>query len=95
MTARLARLADIAYRRRGRMLLAWIILTPLILAIGFSQAGEYRADYDTPGSESKAAGDLLEQRFSGYTGQEIFVVWKAEQGATSPQVKQRVDSFLA
>jgi RND superfamily putative drug exporter len=95
MTAFLARLADFAYRRRRRMLLIWLVATPLILAVGFGNAGENTADYDTPGSQSKAAGDVLEQNFSGYSGQEIFVVWKADQGATSPAIKQRVDKFLA
>ncbi|MGZ5419539.1 MAG: MMPL family transporter [Solirubrobacterales bacterium] len=95
MTRHLARLADFAYRRRRRMVLAWIVGGIVIMSVGFSQAGEWSADYDTPGSDSKAAGGLLEDRFGGYSGQEINVVWKAEQGATSPAVKQRIDRFLA
>jgi RND superfamily putative drug exporter len=95
MTAFLARLADFSFRRRKRMLLIWLVATPLILAVGFGNAGENKADYDTPSSQSKAAGDLLENNFGGYSGQEIFVVWKADQGATSPAVKARVDKFLA
>ena len=84
MTRRLARLADIAYRRRGRMVLAWIVAAVVIIGVGSSLAGEYNADYNTPGSESKAASDLTEQRFGGYSGQEIYVVWKDPAGATSP-----------
>ena len=61
MTRRLARLADIAYRRRGRMVLAWIVAAIVIIGLGSSLAGEYNADYDTPGSESKAASDLTER----------------------------------
>jgi RND superfamily putative drug exporter len=94
MTARLARLADFAYRRRRRMLLIWLIATPLILAIGFGNAGKNKADYDTPNSASKAAGDLLEKKFD-YVGQDINVVWKDPAGATSPAVKSRIDQFLA
>jgi putative drug exporter of the RND superfamily len=52
MTRRLARLADITYRRRGRVVLAWIVGAILIIGVGSSLAGEYNADYDTPGSES-------------------------------------------
>jgi RND superfamily putative drug exporter len=81
MTRRLARLADIAYRRRGRMVLAWIVATVVIIGVGSSLAGEFHADYNTPGSESKAASDLTEERFGGYSGQEIFVVWKDDGGA--------------
>ena len=95
MTRGLARLADLAYRRRGRMVLAWIAAAVLIIGLGSSVAGEYNADYDTPGSESKAAGDVLEESFDGYAGQEIYVVWKDEAGADSPAAKQRVNAFFA
>jgi putative drug exporter of the RND superfamily len=95
MTRRLRRLADIAYRRRGRMVVAWIAALVVLIGLGSSLAGEYNADYDTPGSESKAAGDITEQEFEGYSGQEIYVVWKDEAGATSPAAQERVDAFLA
>ena len=95
MTRRLARLADIAYRRRGRVVIAWIAAMIVIIGVGGSLAGENKADYDTPGSDSKAASDITEQRFAGYSGQEIYVVWKDENGATTPQARQRIDSFFA
>jgi putative drug exporter of the RND superfamily len=95
MTRFLARLADLAYRRRGRMVLVWIASAILIIGVGSSLAGEYEADYDTPGSESKAASDLTEQRFDGYSGQEVYVVWKDEDGADSPAVQERVNAFFA
>src|SRR5688500_2795913 len=94
MTRSLARLADIAYRRRGRMVLVWIAAAVLIIGLGSSLAGEYNADYDTPGSESKAASDLTKERFEGYSGQEVYVVWKAEAGADSPAAKRGVDAFF-
>jgi putative drug exporter of the RND superfamily len=93
MTRQLARLADVAYRRRGRMVLAWIAAAVVIIGVGSSLAGEYQADYDTPGSESKAASDLTEQRF-GYSGQEIYVVWKDEEGARSPGAQSRLNAFF-
>jgi putative drug exporter of the RND superfamily len=95
MTRGLARLADLAYRRRGRMVLAWIAAAVVIIGVGSSLAGEYNADYNTPGSESKAASDLTEERFGGYSGQEIYVVWKDEDGARSPAARENVDAFLA
>ncbi len=95
MTRFLARLADLAYRRRGRMALAWLAATIVIIAVGSALAGEYNADYNTPGSESKAASDLTEERFGGYSGQEIYVVWKDTDGATSAAAKEQVDAFLA
>src|SRR5215203_2886180 len=95
MTRRLSRLADFAYRRRGRMVLAWIVATVVLIGLGTSLAGEYEADYNTPGSESKAASDLTEREFGGYSGQEIFVVWKDPNGAASPEAKRHVNAFLA
>ncbi len=95
MTRLLTRLADLAYRRRGRMVLAWVVATIVIIGVGSALAGEYNADYNTPGSESKAASDLTEERFEGYSGQEIYVVWKDEAGAESASAKAGVDAFLA
>jgi RND superfamily putative drug exporter len=76
------------------MVLGWLVAAVVIIGAGASLAGEYNADYDTPGSESKAASDLTERGFGGYSGQEIYVVWKDPDGATSPGAKRRVDSFL-
>jgi putative drug exporter of the RND superfamily len=95
MTRRLARLADVAYRRRGRMVLAWIVAAIVIIGVGSALAGEYKADYDTPGSESEAASDVTRERFGGYSGQEIYVVWKDEGGARSPAAVRRLNAFFA
>jgi RND superfamily putative drug exporter len=95
VTRRLADLADVAYRRRGRVVLAWIVAAVVIIGVGSALAGEYKADYDTPGSESEAASEITEQRFDGYSGQEIYVVWKDRSGAMRPGAKARVDTFLA
>jgi RND superfamily putative drug exporter len=95
MTRALVRLADIAYRRRGRMVLAWIAAAVVIIGVGSSLAGEFNANYNTPGSESKAASELTEQRFDGYSGQEVYVVWEDPAGARSAVARARVDAFLA
>ena len=52
MTRGLARLADLAYRRRGRVVIAWVLAMIVIIGVGSALAGEYSADYNTPGSES-------------------------------------------
>jgi putative drug exporter of the RND superfamily len=95
MTRRLTRLADLSYRRRGRVVLIWIVAMFVIIGVGSSLAGEFSADYDTPGSESKAASDITEQRFAGYSGQEIFVVAKDPDGFGGPAgATQRLQPFL-
>jgi len=77
------------------VVLAWIAATIVIIGLGSSLKGEYEADYNTPGSESKAASDLTEREFGGYSGQEVFVVWKDDAGAMSPAAKKRIDVFLS
>jgi putative drug exporter of the RND superfamily len=95
MTRHLSRLADIAYRHRGRMVLAWIAAMVLIIGVGSALKGENKADYNTPGSDSKAASDITEQRFGGYSAQEVYVTWKHPAGAQSPAVQQRMNAFFA
>ena len=94
MTRFLARLADLACRRRGTVVLVWIAAMVVTIGLGSALAGEYNADYDTPGSESEAAGNLTEREFEGYSGQEIYVVWKDESRADSPEARERVNAFL-
>jgi RND superfamily putative drug exporter len=94
MTRRLARLADFSYRRRGTMVLLWIVSAVVIIALGSSFAGEYEADYNTPGSDSKAASELTESAFGGYSGQEVNVVWQDPAGAMSPATMKKVGAFF-
>jgi putative drug exporter of the RND superfamily len=95
MTRRLTRLADIAYRRRGLMVVGWIVAAIVIIGLGSNLKGDFNANYDTPGSESKAASDITKQRFGGYSGQEIYVVWKDTAGATTPRAQRQINSFFA
>jgi putative drug exporter of the RND superfamily len=95
MTRRLTQLADIAYRHRGRMVLGWIVAMVLIIGVGSSLAGDFNANYDTPGSDSKAASDITKERFGGYSGQEINVVWKNPDGANNPQTMKQINAFFA
>jgi RND superfamily putative drug exporter len=94
MTRRLSLLADFAYRRRGTMVLVWLVATIGIIALGSAVKGEYEADYNTPGSESKTASELTEREFGGYSGQEVYVVWRDPNGAMSPAARRGVDAFL-
>jgi RND superfamily putative drug exporter len=89
---RLARLADLAYRRRGRMVLAWIVVLAAVLTIVPRFAGEFGVEFSTPGTESQAAADLLEAHFPGNSGDSVNVVWEAPAGARG--VQERVDRFL-
>jgi len=94
MTRHLARLAHLVYRRRGRTVLAWIAAAVVLIGLGSSLAGDYHADYNTPGSESKAASELTKREFKGYSGQEIYVVWRDPKGVGRPAARQRMNAFF-
>ena len=81
--SRLARLADVAFRRRRLVLLGWIVALVAAFAASGALAGEFSADYATPGSESQRAGDLLSERFPGRSSETVDVVWQAPAGVES------------
>src|SRR5215208_4752815 len=91
----LTRLADLAYRRRGRMVVAWFAALAAAVAIAPRVGGDYNADYSTPGSESEAAADLLAGGFGPGSAYTIDAVWWADGGAEDPAVRARVGRILA
>jgi putative drug exporter of the RND superfamily len=88
------RLADIAFRRRGRMVLAWVLALVAIAALSPTIAGEFDADYSTPNSESAAASDLVRERFPGRSAEGVDVVVRAREGVRDAAVQARVDRFV-
>jgi putative drug exporter of the RND superfamily len=93
-TSLLGRLANLAYRRRGRMVLAWIAVFAVVVTIGPRLAGEFGEDYSTPGSGSKAAAALLADRLAASSGDTIDVVWQAPRGVDDWAVEARMERFL-
>src|SRR5688572_26966309 len=87
---RLGRLADLAYRRRGRMVLAWIAALAAVIAITPALAGDSDADFGTKGSESEQVAQLLTDR-TGRSGEFVTVAY---DGAGTPGAQERVDAFL-
>ena len=88
----LARLADLTFRRPGRTLAAWIAVLAGVVALAPLLAGEFDADYSTPGTESAAAAQLLEERFPRSSDETIDVVWHAPGGLEAQ--RDRMSSFL-
>ena len=91
--SRLSRLADIAFRRRRLVLAGWVVALIAVLALGNALRGEWSVDYATPGSESKAAVDLLADRFPERGPDSVDVVWQASN-AEAPAIQARVDAFI-
>jgi putative drug exporter of the RND superfamily len=92
--SRLVRLADVAFRRRRRVVAAWVVA--LVAAFGAAGlAGDWSADYSTPGSESRAAASLLQERFPQSTPDTVDVVWQARDGADSVSAREQIDRLTA
>ncbi len=84
MSRRLPAFAATVHRRRKAVLAALVVAFALAAAAG----GKFSADYSTPGSESKAAAQVLKS-FPASSPETIDVVWQT-QGADLA----KVDGFL-
>ena len=91
----LVRLADRCFQHRRLVVLAWVaaLVGAFVLAGAFG--GEFKQDYLQPGSESQQVSKTLQDRFPQRSGDTIQVVVHADDGVTSPEMKDRVDSILA
>jgi len=89
----LGRLARLCFRRRGTVLLAWLL--GLGLAIGLSAAfgGEKVNGASLPGSDSEQAQTLLTERFPAQAGDRVDVVVRAADVADT-EVRGRVEALL-
>ncbi len=85
---RLARLADFAFRRRRLVLASWIAALLAAFALVAVAGGDWSADYNTPGSQSKAAADALEQRFPARSPDTVDVVWQGPTTGLKPFLTQ-------
>ncbi|QWA20482.1 MMPL family transporter [Streptomyces sp. JCM17656] len=63
-----------------------------VLALSRAFGGDFIADYSAPGSESKQAQQLLEQRFPSQSGATVTAVVEADEGVR--EVRGRVSGML-
>ena len=90
----LARLGATAYRRRRLVVILWVIGLVLAFAASSRLAGDWKADYETPGSDSRAAAALLGERFPERRPYSVDIVWQARDAAAAG-VRSRIDELLA
>ncbi len=89
----LGRLARVTFRRRGRTVLAWLGVLVVAVLLSMSLGGDFTADYSAPGSDSKEAQTLLEDRFPSQAGDTVDVVVRAGGGIEGQE--QAVQDLLA
>jgi putative drug exporter of the RND superfamily len=74
------------------VVLAWVATLAAVLVVVPRLAGDFGVEFGTPGSESAAAADLLEQHFPQTSGESVNVVWEDSAGARAAQ--PRIDRLL-
>ncbi len=90
----LGRLARVMYRRRRRVLVAWIVLLIGTFALSGAIGGAFRTEFKLPGTESQAAFDLLER--SSFRDRQVQgqIVFKADQGVDEPEVERAMQGLF-
>jgi RND superfamily putative drug exporter len=90
----LENLARSCFRHRRRVVAIWVVAFIGMAILGRAAAGDYSANFNTPGSESKAALDLLNAKFPERSGDTISVIFKADRGVNDAATRARVGSLL-
>jgi RND superfamily putative drug exporter len=80
MSSFLYRLGHLMFRRRRRVLAAWLAILAVTIAIAVSAGGTTSERFTIPGTESQDAIDLLEARFPAQSGSDARVVFAAPDG---------------
>jgi RND superfamily putative drug exporter len=83
------------YRRRKRILVAWIVLLIGTFALSGAIGGAFRTEFKLPGTESQDAFDLLE-RSSGFRDRQVQgqIVFQADQGVDDPEVEEAMEGLF-
>jgi RND superfamily putative drug exporter len=90
----LGRLAGLAYRRRGSVLIAWALALAIAFGLSAALGGETTNGASAPGSDSEQAQRLLGERFPTQSGDTVRVVVRADD-VTGTEVRGDVNALLA
>lgn len=90
----LSRLARFCVSHRLLVAVLWIVALAIVVSVGRRLGPAYENDFRLPASESREAFEILEQEFPGGAGDSVRVVFAADGGVASPEVRQRVEALL-
>ncbi|UUY03723.1 MMPL family transporter [Svornostia abyssi] len=91
----LGRMAGAIVRRRAVAVGVWVAALIAVIALAPRLAGEWSANYSTPGSDSSTAEELLDARFPERSANTLDVVWQTTAGTSAAAADARVDQVLA
>ena len=90
-----ARLGGWCVRRRGVVVIAWLVVLIAGGAISGVVGSNFRSEFDLPDVESRAGFDLLQESFGGQGAGEVGnLVFESTDGF-SPEERQAVNEFVA
>ncbi|MEX1007834.1 MAG: MMPL family transporter [Acidimicrobiia bacterium] len=90
----LERLARTMYRRRRRVLVAWIVLLIGTFMLSSAIGGAFHTEFKLPGTESQAAFDLLQK--SSFRDRQVQgqIAFRAENGVDDPAVEEAMQGLF-
>ncbi|MGZ4104272.1 MAG: MMPL family transporter [Actinomycetota bacterium] len=89
------RIARWTHEHRWLTLVIWIVALFTFLILGNTIKGPYQRNFSLPGAESQQAFDLLKARFPAHAGGTVDIVFKADDGVTSPGIRNRMDNVFS
>ena len=92
----LRRLASFCYRRRWRVLIAWVVLLVGVNVLAQTVGGDLLKTFSLPGSESQAAFDTLNHNFGrkGDTGQLVFKATDPGAQVGADNVRPTIENLM-
>jgi RND superfamily putative drug exporter len=91
----LVTVAGWCYERRRLVVALWVLLLVGTGIAGSALGADFKQDYFAPGSESKAALTVLEERFPDRAGDTVQAVFRAPGGVANGPAKARIEQTLA
>jgi putative drug exporter of the RND superfamily len=79
---------------RKSVIFGWIAALVLIGIIAGSAGADYSEEFKLPSSDSTDAYELLEDNFPQQSGGTATIVFKADEGVESPQVKKKMEGVF-
>ena len=90
------KLAKFCYTKRRFVVLGWVSMLVGLFILSSAIGGDFRTDFELPGSESQEALDLLEERGAAdRTGISTQIVFSTENGFDDAAVQARMEQFFA
>ncbi len=80
---------------RKTVIIGWIVALVGFVMLASSVGDDFTEEFKLPSSDSTEAFELLENKFPAQSGETAQIVFKAEAGAESPAVRQRMEGLFA